>query len=194
VEYSVAFKAMLNPIPSHAKKVFSGQIYDLYQWEQLMFDGSTHIFEKLKQPDAVTIICVTTDNKILITNEEQPNIGTFVGLPGGRIEQGEDPYSSAARELSEETGYTSDDIEIWQSVQPATKIDYTIHYFIAKNCKLTTTQNLDAGEKILVDMLDFDDFMKLITSAQFRDKRLAWQILSMERKGELEEFKKLLFG
>ena len=185
---------MSNPIPSHAKKVFSGQLYDLYQWEQLMFDGSTQIFEKLKQPDVVSVICVTADKKILITNEEQPNIGSFVGLPGGRIEQGEDPYNSAIRELSEETGYTSDSIELWQSVQPATKIDYKIHYFIAKNCQLTTIQNLDVGEKISVVTLDFDQFMLQITSSQFRDKRLAWQILSMERNGELDQFKALLFG
>ncbi|KKP89624.1 MAG: NUDIX hydrolase [Candidatus Moranbacteria bacterium GW2011_GWC2_37_73] len=32
-------------IPEHAKKVFSGTFFDVYQWEQEMFDGSKKIKE-----------------------------------------------------------------------------------------------------------------------------------------------------
>ena len=34
-------------IPNHAKKVFAGKTFDVYHYEQKMFDGSTQIFEKL---------------------------------------------------------------------------------------------------------------------------------------------------
>ena len=36
-------------IPKNATKVFSGKTFDVYQWEQEMFDGSKKIFEKLKR-------------------------------------------------------------------------------------------------------------------------------------------------
>ena len=35
-------------VPKQAKRVFKGVIFDVYQWEQEMFDGTKEIFEKLK--------------------------------------------------------------------------------------------------------------------------------------------------
>lgn len=35
-------------LPPQAKKVFTGQIFDVYQWEQEMYDGSFETFEMLK--------------------------------------------------------------------------------------------------------------------------------------------------
>lgn len=39
------------PIPENAKLVFKGKIFDTYQWEQEMYDGSRVTFEKIKRPD-----------------------------------------------------------------------------------------------------------------------------------------------
>ena len=46
-------------MPEHAKKVFSGVMFDVYQWEQEMYDGSTATFEKLTRPDTAQVIPVT---------------------------------------------------------------------------------------------------------------------------------------
>jgi hypothetical protein len=58
-------------IPDNASLAFKGQIFDVYQWPQIMFDGSTKTFEMLKRPDTVQIILVR-DNKILLVEDEQP--------------------------------------------------------------------------------------------------------------------------
>ena len=44
------------PIPENAKKVFTGQVFDVYQWEQEMFDGSKATFECKSLNDAVNFI------------------------------------------------------------------------------------------------------------------------------------------
>lgn len=36
------------PIPSFAKKVFKGIMFDVYQWQQKMFEGKLETFEKMK--------------------------------------------------------------------------------------------------------------------------------------------------
>ena len=36
------------PIPENAKRVFKGIIFDVYQWEQELYNGSKAVFEKLK--------------------------------------------------------------------------------------------------------------------------------------------------
>ncbi len=55
------------PIPEHAKKVFSGVIFDVYHWEQEMFDGSRATFEKVKRADTVGVYGVLDDGRILLT-------------------------------------------------------------------------------------------------------------------------------
>ena len=57
---------MNQKFPPQAKRVFKGMIFDVYQWEQEMYDGSTHTFEKIIRPDTVLVIPVTEDGKIII--------------------------------------------------------------------------------------------------------------------------------
>ncbi len=48
-------------IPPNAKRVFKGIIFDVYQWQQKMFDGSKETFEMLKRanlnPNLHRVLC-----------------------------------------------------------------------------------------------------------------------------------------
>ncbi|HEX7259978.1 MAG TPA: NUDIX hydrolase, partial [Candidatus Saccharimonadia bacterium] len=91
-------------LPPNANRVFKGQIYDVYQWEQELFDGSTGTFEMLKRPDTVKVLAVK-DGKIVVLEEEQPYHGTFFDVPGGRHDDAsETELQAMQRELREETG------------------------------------------------------------------------------------------
>ncbi len=96
------------PIPEHAQKVFEGIMFDVYQWEQKMFDGSAATFEKLVRPDTVVVFPVLPNGNILLTEQEQPEKEPFIGAAGGRVDKGEDILDAARRELLEETGYTAE--------------------------------------------------------------------------------------
>src|SRR3989344_3150543 len=89
------------PIPEHAKKVFKGIIFDVYHWEQEMYDGTKVTFEKLKRSDTVVVFGVLPDGKILLTEQEQPGKKSFIGATGGRVDEGEDVLSADKRELIE---------------------------------------------------------------------------------------------
>mgnify|MGYP001564558797 CR=1 FL=1 len=148
-------------LPANAKKAFSGELFDVWQWDQKMYDGSTKTFERISRADAVVVIAIVND-KIMILNQEQPDYAKpYISMPGGRVEDGEDPLESAKRELLEETGYESSDWEFLRKDQPMHKINCQIHIFIARNCKKTGEQNLDSGEKIEVKWYDFDQFLSL---------------------------------
>lgn len=152
----------MKKIPDHATKVFEGIVFDVYHWEQELFDGKKTTFEAIKRVDSNTIIATTEDGHVLITKEEQPNKKSFTGLPGGRIEKGELPKESAKRELVEETGYASDEIIEWfvEDSSKTSKIEWNTFYYIAKNAKKLSEQSLDSGEKIEVEKVSFDDFVK----------------------------------
>jgi hypothetical protein len=78
------------PIPENAKLAFKGKIFDVYQWEQEMYDGSKTIFEKIKRPDTVVVFPVLDDGTILLTEQEQPGREPFIDAPGGRVDEGEE--------------------------------------------------------------------------------------------------------
>ncbi|MEI6326798.1 MAG: NUDIX hydrolase [Candidatus Roizmanbacteria bacterium] len=182
-----------NPLPSHAKKVFNGHIFDVYQWEQEMFDGSKAIFEKVSRPNIAIIIAVTEDHKIIIEHQDQPNNHGLISTPAGRIERGEDELVGAKRELLEETGYTSDDWHLWKVSTPNEKIQCDVHYFIARDCKLTGKQHLDAGEKIRLEFVDFETFLALSESDDFRDWILGRYIMQVRlHPDKLSAFRDLL--
>ncbi len=182
------------PIPPHAKKVFQGEIFSVWQWEQEMFDGSKAIFEKLTRPDTVVVLGVTESRTILVIEEEQPGTSRAVGLPGGRVNEGEDPLSSARREFLEETGYEAADWQLLDSFQPVTKIDWAIYYFIAYGCKKVSRARFDPGEKITLQEVLFDEFVTIASDPTFTESALTTRILREKAETEsTDNFKKLLF-
>ena len=180
--------------PPNAKLVFKGVIHDVWQWEQKMFDGTTQTYERLVRPDTVEVIATVGDK---IITEEQEQAGRAAGLlclPGGRADGGDTLREEAKRELREETGYTSDDWELWETVTPGNKVVWNIHYFIARNCRLLGPQELDGGEKISVKLLSFEDLILLSDDQRFRDTGMAKMMLSMRLHPEAQEaFRKRLF-
>ncbi|MBN1783714.1 MAG: NUDIX hydrolase [Alphaproteobacteria bacterium] len=91
-------------IPSHAKCVFKGVLFDVYQWEQMGFDGTTTTFEMLRRKAGVQVLALNGID-VYYLEEEQPLKGKYRGLVGGSAESyEEDPLDVAKRELLEETG------------------------------------------------------------------------------------------
>jgi 8-oxo-dGTP pyrophosphatase MutT (NUDIX family) len=183
------------PLPANAKKVFEGEIFSVYQWPQQMYDGSTATFEKLVRGDTVSVIPVTTDHQILLLDQEQPGIAPFKSLAGGRIDLGEDPETAALRELKEETGCTCQKLDLWYSTQLTSKIDWAIYVFIARGCQKVSELDLDAGEKIAVRAVSFEEFIQLLYHEDFRDDDLALRALRLlNHPNGKEQLHKILFS
>lgn len=158
--------ASKQPIPPDAKKVFEGVLFDAYQWEQQMFDGSTATFERLKRPDTVVVFPVLPDGTIEIIWQEQPGRPPYISTYGGRVEPGESPDAAALRELREEAGLVADRLVLWDAQQPVAKLDWAVFTFIAHGAMRASTQSLDAGEKIEPRIVSLDQLIDLIASGE----------------------------
>lgn len=188
----------MNPLPINAKKVFSGVIFDVYQWEQEMYDGSTEIFERLDRADTVDVLAITRDGKILIQRQSQPDREeSFLSLIGGRVEKGEDTLEAAKREMQEETGYTSDQWEFLLSHEPTRKIRWEMFVYVARNCEKTMDQDLDPGERIEVREVTFDQFIELVDSGEMgriHDQIRERCIRAKYHRPSYEAFHREIFG
>ena len=186
--------ASRQPIPEHAKKVFSGELFDVYQWQQKMYDGSMATFEKLKRPDTVVVYAVLPDGKILLTKQEQPGKNAFIGAAGGRVEAGEDVLAAAKRELLEETGYEAEELLLWDARQPTSKIDWAVYTFIAKGAKKVADMNLDAGEKIELMPVSFDEFLDIASDTHFIEQETMIRVLAARLDPEKLAELRMLFS
>ena len=181
------------PIPPHARRVFRGVMFDVYQWEQEMFDGSRAIFEKVKRADTVVVFAVLPDGKIILTKQEQPGRPLFIGATGGRIDEGEDVLTAAKRELLEESGYIAEEFILWDTRFPVGKVDWVVYTFIAKGLKKVADLDLDAGEKIELITLTLDELVDtaLDKKTHFAEQEILEKFYQAkyvpEKKKELEE-------
>ncbi len=182
----------MNKIPENAKRVFDGVIFDVYQWEQELFDGSTTTFERLKRPNTVNVIPILDNGKILLSQEKQPGLPEFIGVIGGRVDEGEDILTAAKRELLEESGYKAEEWTLWFEIQPEEKVDWNIFTYIAKYCKKIKGQELEAGEQIEPLEVTFDEYMNIILKENYRDSEIALELLKSKELGKLDEVRKLL--
>ncbi|MEZ6070565.1 MAG: NUDIX hydrolase [Pirellulales bacterium] len=75
--------------------------------------GQAYTREYVQHPGAVTIIPLVDDDHLcLIRNYRLAVHETLVELPAGTIDAGEDPAETALREITEETGYRADRVEL----------------------------------------------------------------------------------
>ncbi len=181
-------------MPPEAKLAFKGVLFDVYQWEQEMFDGSKATFERIKRPDTVIVFPVLPDGKILLTKQEQPAAPPFIAGAGGRMEAGEDPEAAARREMLEETGYEAGELVLWDAQQPVGKIDWAVYTFIAKGITKVADLNLDAGEKIELYPVSFDEFLEIGTQNNFAEREIVPLILKALTHPKKKDELKQLFG
>lgn len=185
----------MRKIPENAKKVFKGEIFDVYQWDQEMYDGSTKVFEHIKRPDTVIVIPVTEDGEIIICEQEQPDREPYLSMISGRVDAGEEPLNAAKRELLEETGHQSSDISLFDEYNPHAKLGWTVYTYLAKGCKKVAEQNLDGGEKIELKFVSVEEFIELLASRQLPDIHLTVRALEAKSDPEImKSFKQALMS
>jgi len=148
-------------VPDNAKKVFEGVICDVYHWPQKLFDGSETTYEMLRRPDSIDAICIV-DDKIIVLDDSQPHQGTITTFPSGKVDKDDKSvFETAQREVKEETGYSFKNWNLVSVRQLNAKTEWFIYAFVAYDVIEHGETNLDAGEKIKVNLLSFEEAKKL---------------------------------
>lgn len=121
-------------------------------------------------PDFCNTIVVTKDEHIIMVRQYRyPIDQTTYELPGGVIEKGEDPAIAALREMREETGYISNDIEFLYkaAANPALNIN-TAHFYLVRNAEPSGKDQLDELEDIDVVRFSKTEFIRMLQENKFQ--------------------------
>lgn len=125
----------------------------------------------LESPDWVNVVALTPENKVLVVR--QYRFGTrsaTTEIPAGLIEPGEAPAHAAARELAEETGYTTADWTPtgWIDANPAF-LNNRCYLWLARNVVKTLPTHQDETEEVFLDIMTEEQVRAEIVSGRMRN-------------------------
>ncbi len=119
-------------------------------------------------PDWVNVVPVTEDNKIVLVEQFRQAAGdSFLEIPGGSTDRGEDPKKAVLRELREETGYVPDDVRLIGVHHPNPAMQNNrMHTYIAYGCKLVGEPEPDPFEDITVVTKSIPEVIELVMTGK----------------------------
>jgi ADP-ribose pyrophosphatase len=119
----------------HRGKVFNTKV------DQIEYNsGNRAVREVAEHPGGAVVVPVTNDGKIImVTQHRFPVDKILLELPAGKLGEGENPLYCAIRELEEETGYKSENVNELGSI-------YTTPGYSSEKLWIFLAQNLKAGK------------------------------------------------
>ncbi|WP_266202499.1 NUDIX hydrolase [Pontibacter kalidii] len=139
------------------------------------------------RPNVVLVFPVTEDGHVIFVRQYKHAAGDiFIELPGGVIDEHENnPLEAARRELLEETGYTSEEMEpLLEVIDNPTKDTNRIYYFLARNAHKIAEQDLDVSEHIEVLKVPLQEVESMILSGKVNVAgSIALSLLALRKLG-----------
>lgn len=154
--------------------IFHGRVFDV-QVDEIEYNGTGNKASRqvAVHPGGAVIVPVKDDGKIvLISQYRYPLNEVIYELPAGKLEKGEDPQVCAERELTEETGYTSNKIsklgKIYTSPGFCNEI---LHIYLAKDLVAGNHAREEGEEGMEMFEFTLDEIEKKIGSGEIVDAK-----------------------
>jgi ADP-ribose pyrophosphatase len=125
-------------------------------------------FYCIDSPDWCNIIPITANNEVVLIEQFRHGVQKVtLEIPGGIIDEDEDPQTAAARELMEETGYAAGEIVSLGTAHPNPAIqNNTVHLFLGRNCEKQSEPSFDSNEHTVTRLVPLAEIRNLIESGE----------------------------
>ncbi|MGM9929845.1 MAG: NUDIX hydrolase [Bacillus sp. (in: firmicutes)] len=170
--------------------IFSGKVISLRVEDVELPDGGQSKRELIKHPGAVAIIAITPDNKIVMVEQYRKALEqSIIEIPAGKLEPGEEPDVTAARELEEETGYISGKMEHIISFYSSPGFaDEIVHVYVATELqKKEDAAACDEDEFVEVMEITLEEAEQYIKERRIYDAKTAYAVQYLQLQALLKK-------
>lgn len=158
----------------HSETIFDGKIIKVKRDQAELPDGGLAVREVVEHPGGVCVLALDEDLTVTLVRQfRYPIQQQLLELPAGKLEYGEDHFSAAVRELSEETGLEAEEwTYLGYMLSSPGFCTEKIHMYLARKLK-RQRQHLDEDEFLDVLVMPFDALVKHVMDNTIADGKTA---------------------
>lgn len=164
--------------------VFRGAIIDYYQDTMQIPNGNIAKWDFIDHKGAAAVVPVTDEGKLIMVRQYRNALERYtLEIPAGGLNGADEPtMDAAARELTEETGYRADKLELLLSIRTTVAFcNEKIDIYVATG--LTPgKQHLDEDEYVDVKAFDLEELVSMVLAGEIQDSKTVAAILAYKEK------------
>ena len=152
---------------------FKGKIIDFYQDTMEINGDHTVIWDFIKHKGAAAVVPVTEDGRILMVRQYRNALDRYtLEIPAGALDAEDEPgRECASRELEEETGYKSGNLEWLITLRTTVAFcNERIEVYVTKDL-IPSKQQLDEDEFIDLKAYTIDEHKEKILTGEIEDAK-----------------------
>ena len=163
---------------------YQGTVLKVYKDHMKFSNGNTEDWDFIHHDGAAAVIPVMDDGKILMVKQYRNALERdTLEIPAGKLDDpDEEGIVCASRELKEETGYSSDDLEWLLTIRTTVAFcNERIEVFVARNL-IPGEQHLDEDEFVDVKAYKLEELKEMNFEGKIQDSKTMAAILAYESK------------
>lgn len=164
--------------------MYHGTIVDFYKDTIEVPNGNVVEWDFIGHKGAAAVLPVREDGKLLMVRQYRNALDRYtLEIPAGGLNGADEPTRDAAgRELEEETGYRSDDLEWLITIRTTVAFcNEKIDIYVAKNL-IKSHQHLDEDEFINVEAYSVEELSRMILEGKIEESKTISAIMSYKDK------------
>ncbi|MBQ2061415.1 MAG: NUDIX hydrolase [Oscillospiraceae bacterium] len=167
-----------------SREVFHGRIVRLRVDEVRLPNGKTAKREVIDHPGGVCILALDDQRRAAVVRQYRYAFGrVMTELPAGKLEPGEEPFSTAQRELAEEVGATAAEwTDLGELIPSPGCYAETLHMYMARGLTFRAP-NPDEDEFLETEFVPLAELEEQCLSGQIRDAKTVAAVLKVRAMG-----------
>ncbi len=163
---------------------YHGTVIDVYKDYMEFENGGTEEWDYIHHNGAAAVIPVLDDGRILMVTQYRNALDRYtLEIPAGKLDFPEESgIDCAGRELEEETGYRSENLEWLLTLRTTVALcNERIEIFLARDLK-PSKQKLDEGEYVTVKAYTVKELKEKIYAGEIEDSKTISAVLAYTDK------------
>ena len=163
--------------------IYSGSFLNLDLHQVLLENGKQAERVVVTHAGAVAIVPIYNDEIILVEQYRFPVRDYLLEIPAGKLEVNEDPYDCAIRELKEETGCETENLELLTKIATSPGFSDEIIYIYKGNVSRIGKPNPDEDEFVQMKKIKINEIKDYIKKGKIIDgKTIAALLMILEEE------------
>lgn len=168
-------------------QLYDGKIVRLYRDRVELPNGKEAFREVVRHPGGVIILPIDNEENVWMVRQFRYPYGrTVLEIPAGKLEYGEEPFSAARRELSEEIGATAGRwVELGKLLPTPGFCDEVQHLYLARDLTFSAVHP-DEDEFLEQVKLPFAEAYAMAADGRLQDSKTVVALLRAQLRMEEE--------